>query len=466
MFLFMTFHFFMGIYVSEEYIFPLFLIKLEINYVINRYIMSDDLIYYNVTIGAPQGQSVIAQYEETRTQPIIKNPSEYYMTVVRFSLNASSIPLFVCPVIPNPNVPSDINFTPFVVTLQYYDGTTNHIASANLTFTPDVVSAQIPNAPNQYGQDLIGFYYYIYYYTTFINMTNTAINNAFASLVSQVSGLSSAPIPYFIYNETTNLISFIVPNVVNPIVPTTNLYITAFDTSNGNPYIPAQYPSANAIGKINIYLNSQLYSYYSLIRSVTTKIPPVTIPPVYGHLMVVTDNKNNYYYPPQNTANTAPPQTEISFSSGSGTYTAGPAWFIFTQEANALSTWNSLQSIVFLTGQIPVRGEAIPYASIPSLQNGTQIGNASFRQIITDFTPDLTISKDTRIQFSYYANPYRLIDLLSTNPLYKIDLQIFWEDKYQNLYPIYVSGNNINTVKLLFIKKSLAKFAVNYNGSH
>lgn len=423
--------------------------------------MSSDIIYYDINIASPTGSSVRAVYDETRTQNIINDASEYYMAIARFSVDASAIPLFVCPVIPNPLNPLDFNYTPYNLFFTYYDGVTNFGGNSQLIYIPNVQTQQ-PNPPTVSTQDISGFYYYVYYYQTFIQMTNNAIAEAFSRLVTLVPILAGTPIPYVQYEASSNSVSLIVPN--NP------LYITAYNTLNTYQYTPAQFPDAASVGKIIFYMNSPLYKYYSLINSYSAQTPPISgfSPPNFSHLMIVTDNKNNYYYPPQNAANTVATQVPTSFImpppvatfpvTSSVNFTDAPLWLIFPQEGNAISTWNSLSSLVFLTSALPVQVENIPYTSVPSLQNGSQIGSASFLPILTDFIPDLTQAKDNRIQFTYYANPYRLVQLNWNIPIRRIDLQIFWQDKFQNLYPIYVSGNSLNSIKLVFIKKDLVKY--------
>lgn len=420
-----------------------------------------DIIYYDINIASPTGLSVKAEYSETRVQNILDDPSDYYVAISRFSIDASAIPIFVCPVIPNPLNPLDFNYTPYKITISYNNGITNDVATVNLRYIPVIQTLPIPLPPVAGQQDLTSFYYYVYYYQTFIQMTNNAINDALAQIQVLNPGLLGIKTPYFQYNSDTNSVDLIVPN--DP------LYITAYNTLFGQQYTPVQYPDAGSVGKIIIYLDSALYKYYSLINSYSAIIP-LSSPPDYAHLMIVTDNKNNYYYPPQNQANTIANQTPISFTesppvviptfpaTASVTFTTDPLWLIFQQEANAISTWNSLSSLVFLTQTIPVQPEYVPYASVASLQKGGNIGAASFLPILTDFVPDLTTAKDSRVQFTYYANPYRLVQLNSNVAMRRIDLQIFWEDKFQNLYPLFVSGNALNSIKLVFIKKSLANY--------
>jgi len=399
---------------------------------------TSDIIYYNVIMtGNPNQTFSPAIYEETRTQPVLDDPSQYYLSVVRFSIDGSNIPIFVCPVIPDPITPTNVNNTPFVVTLSY--GGVNY--SANVQYFPST-DAPIPQIPTATSQDITSTYYYIYYYTSFIQMVNNAINVAFLALTTANPGLTGVQAPYFQYDPNTQLISYVTQNIINPLVAGINVYQTQF--TNGVPQIAPQ-----PAGTIYVYLNEQLYSFFDGIEAfeyINTS----------QNLILVRDLKDNYLYPAQNAANTTATQTETSFTSGTGTYTTQPAWFIFTQQYNMITKWNSLSSIVFLTNNLPVNKEYIPASSIVGV---TSAGNASFRPILTDFVPELINAGDSRSRFNYFPQgPYRLIELNSQEPLRKIDLRIYWEDHFQNLYPLYISYGDCNSVKLMFMKKSLAKY--------
>lgn len=420
-----------------------------------------DIVYYNIVMtGNPNQVETQAIFEETRTQPLLNKPDDYYMSIIRFSIDGSFIPLFVCPVIPNPMDPTDVNFTPFLVTLSA--GGNNY--SQNVRYYPES-NARLPFPPvlvnGMISQDFSSSYYYIYTYTRFITMVNTALQTAFNNLVAANAQFAGTPAPYFIYDDTNKNISLVVPNIV---VAGTNVWLTPITptpptigmTSLANE--PVQPQPANTI---YLYMNEQLFSYFDGIETFGYyNNPNQTV------LYVFRDLKNNYYYPPINGANTAPPQTETSFSIVSGaqtqSYTVSPAWFIYTQQYNFLSIWNSLASIVFTTNNIPVQIEYIPSSAIVN-SNGAQSGNISFRSILTDFTPDLMNAGDSRSRFIY--NPtgqFRLLDLKSNLPLVKIDLQMWWQDEYNNLYPLFISYNQSNTVKMMFIKKSLANYNYKY----
>jgi len=399
---------------------------------------TSDIIYYNIVMtGNPNIPLTQAIYEEIRTQPVIDNPSEYYLSVVRFSIDGD-IPIFICPVIPNPLNPLDVNYTPFAITLSY--GGVNY--TSNLIYIPST-DAPAPQVPTSTTQDVTSTYYYIYYYTTFVQMINNAINTAFSALILANPGLSpNVEAPYFQYEPDSRVISYVTQNIDNPLIPGTNIYMTQFGV-NGKPIVS---PQPN--GTIYVYVNDKLLTYVDGIENFEYRLSN-------KNLILVRDLKNNYYYPPINGLDNIATQSKISFTAITDTYSASPKWFKLTQQYNMISKWNSLSNIVFLTNNLPVNKEFIPASSIIGV---TSQSNTSFRQILTDFCPILENAGDSRSRFNYFPQgPYRLIELNSTDSIRVIDLRIFWEDHLQNLYPLFITYGSCNNIKLMFIKKSLVK---------
>lgn len=401
----------------------------------------NDIIYYNIEMtGKSDSISTPAVFIEERTQNILDNASDYYMSVVRFSIDGSLIPIFVCPVIENPSDSNDINYTPFIVTLR----TATASYSQNVRYVPESNITPLPNPPStQYGQDNSTSYYYVYTYTRFIAMVNDAIQVAFENLVIAEPAFSVTSAPYFTYDSVTRLITLHV-NAVD--TGSGSAYITPFIAQSNplNPNVPPPPLNQQAgepitippVDKIYFYMNEQLFSYFDALESFTYVDDPIKT-----QLFICREFFNNI-------ENITFPIPIINY--------------FYTQQYNISSTWNSLASIVFLTQSIPVQPEYIPNAAIVT-NNGSFQTTAKFRPIITDFVPTLEEAGSTRSRFIYYpSGQFRLIDLQSQLPLRKIDISIYWQDQLGNLYPLYISYNESDTIKLMFIKKSLANYNYKY----
>jgi hypothetical protein len=121
----------------------------------------------------------------------------------------------------------------------------------------------------------------------------------------------------------------------------------------------------------------------------------------------------------------------------------------FTQEYNVINYWSSLRKIVITTLSIPIISEYIPS------QNNN---NTNQLPIITDFIPIISNAGENR-SIAYYnpTSQYRLVNMISSSSLKKIDMYLYWQDLSGNLYPIYISRNQQASVKLAFFRKSLYK---------
>lgn len=373
-----------------------------------------ELFYYNAVIqGSGISTSTNSFYEDIRTVPLLHNPNDYMMSVIRFSIDASHIPIFVCQVIQNPSNVNDINFTPYTFTMQY-----NNIKyTQNIIFVPNSRShTPLPIPPGLTGQDKSSSYYYVYYYSSFINMMNTAIDGAYAQMTTANPGIfpSGAAIPYFYFDPHNEKINFVVPIIT--VGGNANAYITQYDT-NGLPIYSPQ-PANSVI----MYANSALFRFIDGLSG-------FSVP-----------NGNNF------------PFFLLNVDDMGYNYITATNSYRFSQEYNTVGSWDSLSSIVFITGSIPIQAEYIP--SIDGSSN--YVTGSSNRYILTDFVPIIEKKGEQRGRFIY--NPtaqYRYIPLKSGVCLNRIDIQMYWQDKNQNLYPLTISYGEVNTVKILFIKKSL-----------
>ena len=53
-----------------------------------------DHIYYNIAVQNDQTTPINLQFQDIRTVELVKNPEEYYLSVVRFFVPGAGIPLF------------------------------------------------------------------------------------------------------------------------------------------------------------------------------------------------------------------------------------------------------------------------------------------------------------------------------------------------------------------------------------
>lgn len=269
----------------------------------------------------------------------------------------------------------------------------------NLVYVPNNnVSPVNQTNPNS---QIISPFYYCFTYQIMINMINTALLSSFTA-----SGLSGNS-PYLFYDPKSQLISLIV------------------DISN---FAPTQTTVSPPVPTATIFFNSELLNY---IEALPVNFLGYNLPQGRNFEFNLIRFGNDITLPP---------------------FSVSPTQKIFTQEYNVLYYWNSLRKIVVTSNSIPITPEFTPSNSS---------GISSTLPIITDFVPSLELAGQSR-SVAYYtpSSQYRLIDLNSNLPIYNIDLNIYWQDKFSNLYPLYISVFQQASIKLGFFKKSLYKSGI------
>jgi hypothetical protein len=388
---------------------------------------TSDVIYYNINIGNSKLVPIIANYSEQRTIPLLHNPSEYYLSIIRFSVPGLSVPILVCPVTNAPTTPLQ---TPYSVTLLYNTG------SGFLTYTQKILYYPRDNFQNLSVPPLDpqNPYYFIYEYQHFLDLVNIALQTATTNLIG-LGAPADLLSPYFIFDEVTQLISLIAPltGITPPSTPTTNDYYS-LPSSAINTYTPAV-PS----GKVGIFVNDELFPFFQGIETIHVS-DSVTIGPDYW--LIVKNNGNNYYQSPA----TAPVYP--------------PVFLQMQQQANTLNNWNSFQSLAFLSNSLPTLKEFTPVYD--ALYNGNTQSGANMNPILTDFVPLLENAGDQRGSFVYNpTGPYRLVNLLSNDPIYAVDISVVWFDQYNRQYPIVLEPGQSITIKIMFVKKSSYRYPYN-----
>jgi hypothetical protein len=107
------------------------------------------------------------------------------------------------------------------------------------------------------------------------------------------------------------------------------------------------------------------------------------------------------------------------------------------QDITTVGLWNPVASIVFTSATLPIHPtlSSPPKVYSSDGMNGTGVTNLS--NTLTDFEVPISATNSYRPEISYVpAGEYRLIDMYSNSNLNKIDLNVYWKDKYGNLKPL------------------------------
>lgn len=363
---------------------------------------SDDRIYYNVVM--PYRPTVMNTspmiYQEELSQALLTNPSDYYLSIVRFTIPTQNIPIFIAQVRPFPN--TDLNSLIYSVTLTWNGFTSGQTFLQYLTTSPNALQSR-PLTMDHPEADKTP-YYYVFTYTQFLLMINNALQTAFTALGTASGG--TLPIgstaPFFIFDEINNRISLIAQN-------------THYNVSNVTP--------------IKIFVNNYLFSF---LDGIAVQNFGFNLPTGEDFQFLVRNEHNNFY----NTPDTCPPPCP-------------PTYLIMTQQYDTLTNWNSFKSLVLTSNLLPIKSEYVPRADFINQ------GQINTRGILKDFEPLLELGPEARTQVQYQLqSPYQLINLTNNIPLTKIDIAVYWSDQFGNLNLLTIPFNQIVTIKLIFIKKS------------
>lgn len=377
----------------------------------------EDTIYFNVTVpyNPDTNGNSPAIYQAQLNQPIVYKPEDYFMALVRFRVSGANIPTMIARIQPFPN--TNLNNTIYSVTLTYNGFTSGQTF---VQFVPSNVNA-MRSQPLTAAHPIVDYteYYYIYEYTDFLNMINTALQTAFTALdAASGSTLPAGSVaPYFILDPTTLRLSLIAQQA-------------HYDTGNGS-----QVPAPPAL-PIEIFMNDNLYQYFD---GMPILYLGYNQPAGMDVQMDVQNLYNTNWYNPPGPATVPPnPLTLLEMK----------------QQFDALADWNSLQTIQLSSNLLPVVREFVPQAN-------QQNGIVSSFGILSDFVPLVTQGPEFRTSIEYVADLWRFLTLTANNPITRIDLTFSWTDELGTVRIINIPNGETATAKILFMKKDVASAYIN-----
>lgn len=360
-----------------------------------------ETVYFNVVIpyNPDQNGNSPAIYQAQLSQPILYNPQTYFAAVVRFQVSGINIPIFIARIQPFPN--TNLDNTIYSVAIGYNGAFSpeTFVQYVPSDYTAPVSNALTASHPNvDYTP-----YYYVFEYTDFLEMVNTALATAFAATPGIPGG---AIAPYFIYDPIAMRISLIAQQAF-------------YDLDPGGPAIP-----------ITIYMNSALFHFFDGL-AVNDLVNTGTGRDI--QLIVENLSDTNWYWPP----GPAMP--------------AGVATLLkMTQQYPALADWNSIQSVQVVSNLLPINREYLP--SFDPTRNGI----VSSVGILSDFIPLVEVGPEFRTTIEFVANgPWRFIDMFGDSPITRVDLSFYWTDELGVQHIIMVPVGKAATAKLMFIKKDV-----------
>jgi len=371
-----------------------------------------DKIYYDITIANVLSRTSvrpIINFREQRQNAFVNNSGDYYFSIIRFQTDTNTLPLFIPEIIPNQ---ADIDLTVYSITLQYQNTT----FQVYLRWLPQNAFAPLPSAPNQTPnklQDNGTGYYYCFNYTYFIQLVQTALDDAFTQLQTAVGApLANAHAPTIIWNTDTN---------------TAGIYAESayYDT----------YPVGAVADPIKIFFNSPLANLMPSFIAKNFGTQGVTL----GRNFVIAvgnfNGSQTIYLP-----TSAPVANQ---------YVATTVF----QEYSTIASWTPVSSIVFTSATLPIVPNQLSAPLIYAeggIVYANDGNNANFAQIISDFVADNGVYKPSLL---YTPTQLRLIDLFGNMPISQIDISVFWKSKLGEFFPLQLNSGGACSIKILFTRK-------------
>ena len=382
---------------------------------------SPDMVYYDIV--ATNFQSITTKaprlrFNESRSNPIISATEDYYMSIVRFSLDTYNLPNIIAEIQPKQ---ADAFKTIYSLTLQAQlpDGVGGFTTSERQVFinwipqNKDIPTPPAPISTSTGFQPTNTEFYYCYNFQYFIDLINNTFDSALLLLKADTGGagspINTAQQPIMTWDTTRS------SGILNAPV---NFYESVI-----NP---------TATPKINIFFNKPLFA---LFNSFNNNDFGVSVTAGKNHQIIV-----------DNVLGTQ----SIQFPYGPAPTLAYSQVF---QETSTIDTWTPVSSIVFTSNTIPIVSNQL---SAPLIFNDGQVvegngNNSNFAQIITDLETNQQVYKP---QLLY--NPtaeFRRIDMTGNRPLTNIDIEVYWRDKLGGLNPLSLESGGSATIKFLFEKK-------------
>jgi len=371
-----------------------------------------DKIYYDITIANVLSQTTIPpiiNFREQRQNAFVNNSGDYYFSIIRFNCDTNTLPLFIPEIVPNQ---SNINLTGYSVTLQYQ----NTAFQVNIIWSPQSVFTQLPSAPNQTPnklQDNGTGYYYCFNYTYFIQLIQTALDDAFSQLQASVGApIATAHAPIIIWNTDNNCAGVYAESAF-------------YDT----------YPVGAVADPIKIFFNSPL-----------ANLMPSFVGTNYGTTNVSLGRNFQLVVGNFNGAQTIYLPTSAPVGSQ---YVATTIF----QEYSTIASWTPVSSIVFTSATLPIVPNQLSAPLIYAdggIVYANDGNNSNFAQIISDFVADGGIYKPNLL---YTPTQLRLIDLYGNAPISQIDISVFWKSKLGEFYPLQLNSGGACSIKIMFSKK-------------
>ena len=436
-----------------------------------NYNVDPNHIYYDVQLfnndTSNNPSSLPLKFEETRTAVVLANPSEYFMSVQRFSIDTTSLPLFIPQVDTNPDTntkgdPDQLIYKIFIYGVGSTPFNIKYIPSDSTLTPPDVL-----NNPDALSDP----YYFVYTYQKFIDMINRSLIEYFLNFDDGV-GANLCWTPQLVLNRPSGKIDIWFPDYTTPnsggqawnIAPyggfglffnsslftlfsSLNSYYVGNSSNNNWPF-SSSLPSDDSWYGVNPTVSSIDYSTSPPFNSSSVPWNSLQADIPYPRSTTYTEWSNSVVWPfPNQTSNPVYPANLV----------ANITNFQFNRSAYASTPiWNPVKRIVLVSNILPITNnlEAPPNIYNSNTALDLPYINNNFSPTISDIEIPLVKGNETK-PIVYYTPmaEFKLIDLQSNAPFINISFTAYWVDARGVKHPLLLDSGCGASVKILFRRK-------------
>jgi hypothetical protein len=371
-----------------------------------------DLLSTNVqsTITAPP----VFEYNNARATVIVNTPENYKMSVIRFSADTGTLPVFIPTIRP---AQSDPNLTIYNFTLDWTDSVTGRVYTSGtvpVIWEPEAVHAEMPAAPefqpNGLQNNATG-YYNAYSFSYWSGLMYEALQRATDLLLAAAPGTAL----------TANTAARPFPNP--PAI--------YYDSSSKSfvLYADILWYNQGLVDPIDLYMNAPMYELMGSFPALN-----------YGYAASLAQRNFRLAFRVFGDVN-----NQIIVRPDDTTWTAITSY----QEWSTISAFSPILGFVFTSASLPIipslQSNPLIYNNLAQARTGT---NASTANVITDFIADEAFYKPNLVYVP--QSQYRWVGLTGTAPIQNIQISIFYRLRDGSLQPFLINSGGSVTIKLLF----------------
>ena len=128
------------------------------------------------------------------------------------------------------------------------------------------------------------------------------------------------------------------------------------------------------------------------------------------------------------------------------------------QEYYAMSSWASINRILFVSSRMPIKREYYPIANNNGITDETSFSyeNLLSMNIICSFLFSSSDAGDYRTNIVYSSPTIEtgdLIDMTNSGELRDIYVDVYWGDKQGNVFPLKLGANKQDNLRSCFIRR-------------